>query len=333
MRKIALSIMLLKIANKLFNVCGVDPDTLMQTYLAPECEYSGEAAVSMASPAVSSASSSTAASMSSPTVSSVSCPTMGSIDNPTAGSIAKSTQPIYTINITTQLINEERRIASEAACSNAYLARIALLRQIAEIGPQLGIFVAHMAVLEYQGLAWAFAAPSGVGKSTHLRLWKESFGDDVTIINGDKPLFKLDSATQISGNQHSDTAETTDINDAVTNHHPTITVYGSPWAGKEGWHTNMCAPLVGICFLTRGTQDKCRRIDANVALPRALKQIYMPTNTSSALLTLDFLDVLMHEVPLFELSCTMSKNAVKASFEALTGLNFESCAKGRKHEN
>lgn len=284
--------MLLKLANELFNVEGVCPDALMKAYLVPdvnaarECTSSGHASHSHAS--------------------------------------IRSTSA-HAIHITPQLIAEERTYAEQADYPEAYLSRIALLRQVAELGPKLGMFVAHMATLEYQGHAYAFAAPSGTGKSTHVRLWQQAFGDDISIINGDKPLLRLATEKKSTGECNTESADTS----AKTS----IFAYGSPWAGKEHWHVNTCAPLAGICFLSRGTHDKCRSVTAAEALPRALKQIHMPQNPESALLTLDFLDVLLREVPLFELSCTISENAVKASFEAMTGLNFKDCTRKVHHEN
>lgn len=172
--------------------------------------------------------------------------------------------------------------------------------------PKFGRFIAHMAVIAYNGVAYAFTAPSGTGKTTHIRLWMDAFGPDVTVINGDKPLLKLGNP---SANE------------------PPVTVYGTPWGGKEGWQTNTSAPLAGLCFLTRGNVDECRRISPAAAFKPAMRQIYIPTDPQSALLTLDFLDVLLRSVPLYQLSCTMGKSAVKASFEAMTGLDFDTHAK------
>ncbi len=217
----------------------------------------------------------------------------------------------HSIRITPQLAEEERRWAESPTLSQNMLARTALLRQIAEIGPQLGLYVAHMAVVEYRGLAYAFAAPSGTGKSTHLRLWTQTLGADVTVINGDKPILRLSDASAS----------------------PAIIAYGTPWAGKEGWQTNTSAPLAGLCLLTRGAQDECRRISPVEALPRAMRQVYMPEDPISAALTLDFLDVLLREAPLYQLTCTMERSAVKASFEAMTGLDFQTCAQEAKHED
>ena len=178
--------------------------------------------------------------------------------------------------------------------------------------PKHDSFIVHAAVVEYDGLAYAFMAPSGTGKSTHIKLWMDTLGPDATVINGDKPILRLDKTPEGE---------------------PQIVACGSPWAGKEGWQTNTSAPLAGLCFLTRGTTDACQRISPTEALDSAMRQIYMPSDPVSAIRTLDFVDVLLQSVPLYRLSCTMKKTAVKASFEAMTGRDFESCAKGDRHED
>lgn len=155
-------------------------------------------------------------------------------------------------------------------------------------------------------------APSGKGKSTHIKLWMDTRGLDATVINGDKPILRLDKTPE--GN-------------------PQIIACGNPWAGKEEWQTNTSAPLAGLCFLTRGSVDECHRISSTEAFDSAVRQIYMPSEPSTAISTLDFVDVLLQTVPLYRLSCTMDKTAFKASFEAMTGRDFESCAKGDRHEN
>lgn len=178
--------------------------------------------------------------------------------------------------------------------------------------PKHGSFIAHAAVVKYDGLAYAFMAPSGTGKSTHIKLWMDILGPNCTVINGDKPILRMDKTP--TGK-------------------PQIIACGSPWAGKEGWQTNTSAPLAGLCFLTRGSTDTCHYISPTEAFDSAVRQIYMPSDPTSAIRTLDFVDVLLQTVPLYQLSCTMNKTAVKASFEAMTGRDFESCAKGDQYEN
>lgn len=187
-----------------------------------------------------------------------------------------------------------------------------LYQFVVEELPKHCSFIAHAAVVEYDGLAYAFMAPSGTGKSTHIKLWMDTLSPSATVINGDKPILRLDKTPEGK---------------------PQVIAFGSPWAGKEGWQENTSAPLAGLCFLTRGSTDTCHRISPTEAFNSAVRQIYMPSDPTSAIRTLDFVDVLLQSVPLYQLSCTMNKTAVKASFEAMTGRDFESCAKGDQHEN
>ena len=205
--------------------------------------------------------------------------------------------------------HDTTQISFSPISSNLYddLYRLAI-----EELPKHGSFISHAAVVEYDGLAYAFMAPSGTGKSTHIKLWMDTLGPDATVINGDKPILRIDKTPASE---------------------PQIIACGSPWAGKEGWQTNTSAPLAGLCFLTRGNIDTCHRISPTEAFNSAMRQIYMPSDPVSAVSTLDFVDVLLQTVPLYQLSCTMNKTAVKASFEAMTGLDIESCAKGEQHEN
>ena len=100
----------------------------------------------------------------------------------------------------------------------------------------------------------------------------------------------------------------------------TFTTYGTPWAGKENWSTNTSAPLAGLCLVRRGAENTCTRIEPAAALDRMLRQVYLPRDPQAALLTLDFLDALLRDVPLYNLECTVSPDAVRASFEAMVGL-------------
>ena len=49
--------------------------------------------------------------------------------------------------------------------------------------------VVHAAVIEHDGRAYAFAAPSGTGKTTHVQQYLARFGDKNRVICGDKPIF------------------------------------------------------------------------------------------------------------------------------------------------
>lgn len=209
--------------------------------------------------------------------------------------------------VTPELVQAEREIASQPYFSDTYLTQLALLRQLAEKGPAVGRFLMHAAVLEYDGRAYAFTASSGTGKSTHLQLWRRTLGNAVQAVNGDKPLLYASDAE--------------------------VMACGTPWSGKEGWQRNVCVPLGGLCFISRGEKDVCRRIEPADVLERALRQLYVPSDASAAVLTVEFLDVLLRRVPVYELFCTMEPTAVRASFEAMTGQDFDACLVNNDERN
>ena len=51
-------------------------------------------------------------------------------------------------------------------------------------------FVIHGACILYKDNAYLFIAPSGTGKTTHIRLWIKHL-KDLVVINGDKPIIRL----------------------------------------------------------------------------------------------------------------------------------------------
>lgn len=189
----------------------------------------------------------------------------------------------------------------------------ALHRAIAEAMPLYGRFVMHGAAITYGGGAYLFCAPSGVGKSTHIALWKRYLGDGVDIINGDKPFLSLE--------------------DGCAGEH--IRVHGSPWAGKELWQKNRSAELRAVCLITRGEKNSIvrfgdaeslgptERFGPTECLGALMRQIYLPRSAEAAQATLALTDALVRLVPVYRLRCDMSEEAVRCSFEALTGLRYQ----------
>ena len=202
----------------------------------------------------------------------------------------------FSISWTDEDIEAETQ-SLDSSFSKDYLETLVILRKISEILPQKDGLLFHGASISYQGKGYLFAAPSGTGKSTHIRLWKKYLGPEVGIINGDKPFITFRSNPPL--------------------------IYGTPWAGKEHWQKNCQMPLGAICFIQRGTTNKIRKTSILESLPLLLKQIYMPTDSESALKTLSLIDLLIKRVPLYLLECDMSEDAVRCSFEQLTQLPYK----------
>ena len=96
----------------------------------------------------------------------------------------------FTVSATEEEMEEERR-QSEIDCSNEYFECVVVFRKIAETVPKYDTVLFHSAVIESEDYAYAITANSGVGKTTHLRLWLSEFRDVVKVLNGDKPLIRF----------------------------------------------------------------------------------------------------------------------------------------------
>lgn len=223
------------------------------------------------------------------------------------------------VAVTQRDIDAERAGSGPGDWRDDYLETLAVYRRIADAAPAFGRMVFHGATVEYDGRAYVFTAPSGTGKTTQVRLWRSMLGDRVQVINGDKPLLAVSESGAVA--------------------------YGTPWAGKEGWQRNVSAPVAGICVVRRavgesddealaaaampsdavrvtdddGVENACGRLDAAEALPLVLRQTYMPADPAAALRVLGLEDALLRTVPVYMLSCTISKAAVYAGFEAMIG--------------
>ena len=106
----------------------------------------------------------------------------------------------------------------------------------------------------WRGKAWMFAAVSGTGKTTQYLLWKELYGEEVQIINGDKPVLAFD--------------------------HGDITVYPSPWNGKEGMGQQISAPLGGIILLRQSNRNRIRQVSAAEAAGAVFVQFLFNRKTA-----------------------------------------------------
>jgi hypothetical protein len=154
-------------------------------------------------------------------------------------------------------------------------------------------FVLHASLLSYEGKGYAIVAPRGVGKTVHANLWKKRFGDDVTIINGDKPILRRQSDG-------------------------TYLAYGTPWCGKEGQGINAAVPLCGICLLSQGKRDVIKPVDAHGYVNGIIHQVVFPTDTPSMIRGAHLLGDLIRTVPAIAAECTPTENAAALVCRALT---------------
>ena len=200
-----------------------------------------------------------------------------------------------TVDLSVEVTDDDIRTEdelSEIKYGAGYLESIALYRQIAERLPYFDAVVFHGAVIAYRGHAYAFTARSGVGKTTHIRLWLERFGGEVHVLNGDKPILRV-----IDG---------------------VVYAAGTPWRGKEGYGVPEMLPLRAVAFINRADEPSATQITTSDALTRFASQVYIPNEPRAALKSLSVLNKIISGVKLYDVGATMQPESAEVSFAALT---------------
>ena len=187
--------------------------------------------------------------------------------------------------------------------SDPYVEYGTIMSKIAVMLPKHGMLLMHGATIEYKDKAYVFTAPSGTGKSTHISLWKKFLGDKVRVINGDKPVVSFDEDKVI--------------------------VHGTPWSGKEGWQINTSAVLAGVCIIERGQENRIEKINPGEHIEYFMRQLYMTKKDNALLEVIDLFGKMAERVPFYKLTCDISEEAAKCSFEMMTGEDWENS----KNEN
>lgn len=172
-----------------------------------------------------------------------------------------------------------------------YLESLALYRKIVKEMLRYDTILVHGSTIAVDGEGYLFTATSGTGKSTHTRLWREHFGDRAVMVNDDKPLLRI-----LDGR---------------------VWVCGTPWDGKHRLSTNTMVPLKGICILTRGEKNVIQQLPAAKGLPMMLQQCHRPPDAKDVAKSLELIDRLMLQVPVYLLNCNMDPEAAVVAYQGM----------------
>lgn len=199
--------------------------------------------------------------------------------------------PAFTAVVSEEDIAAEKAIAPEFP--DAYLESLALFRKLCDytLTNANGI-IFHSSAIMVDGEAYLFTAPSGTGKSTHTRLWREMLGDKAVMVNDDKPIIRY-----IDGEFY---------------------VYGTPWNGKHRLDTNCRAKIKAICKIYQAKENVIKKADVGEMLITILNQTIRPTEIGRMDKLLSLIDKMLSSVGLYTLGCNISREAAELSYNTMS---------------
>lgn len=202
-------------------------------------------------------------------------------------------EPDIEIVMTQRDIDAERLRSpgGQTGYSDRYIETLAVCRRLSEIMPSFGRFLMHGSAVAVDGKGYLFTAPSGTGKSTHARFWREMLDDRAVMVNDDKPFIGTGGGA---------------------------TVYGSPWRGKHRLGSNIAVPLKAVCVLGRAAENSIEEITAAEALPTLVRQIYRPDSPAMLAATLGLIDRMTESVRFYRLGCNLDPGSARVSYEMMT---------------
>ena len=151
--------------------------------------------------------------------------------------------------------------------------------------------VLHCAYLRYEGEAILFSAPSETGKSTQANLW-ERYRKGSRTINGDKSLLYQENGRWMA--------------------------HGWPVCGTSEVCHNLSTPIRAIVMLRQDKINHAERLSPMQAFSLIYPQITANRWNKTALQkTMDLIEALITQVPVWHLDCTISEEAVDVLYQAL----------------
>lgn len=149
----------------------------------------------------------------------------------------------------------------------------------------------HSAVIAVDKKAYVFVAPSGVGKTTHIRLWLNQFQNRAQVVNGDKPIFRFWEGV--------------------------LYACGTPWQGKENLGNNIIRPVQAICFLEQSNKNHIRLLDVSEISRRIFHQLLIPTEEEDFEHYWPLLEKMINSIDFYLLQCNRDPEAAQLAYQAM----------------
>lgn len=134
------------------------------------------------------------------------------------------------------------------------------------------------------GEAILFSAPSETGKSTQAALWEQYRG--ARVVNGDRSLLMRENGKRYA--------------------------HGWPICGSSEICHNEGYPIRAIVMLYQAKENVIRKLKGAEAVKKVVSQMMINTwNKEFVIVAMDLVQQLVTEVPVYELGCNISEDAVK----------------------
>jgi len=176
-------------------------------------------------------------------------------------------------------------------CSIAYTEYCLLLYKISNLLPRYNCCLFHGVSFMYKNKVYILTAPSGTGKTTQYKNLKKLYGDQIQIMNGDKPILEVGKR---------------------------IIVHPSPWFGKEGYRSNKEGELKGIIYLEQGKTDSIEKMNIGQAVLPILSQFLYEEKSREILHCICRIeDQILKKVPVYKLINTASLESTRMIFNTV----------------
>lgn len=150
----------------------------------------------------------------------------------------------------------------------------------------------HSSSIAWNSKGVLFTAPSGTGKSTHVRLWEQYLGGEVRVVNDDTPAIRFEEGIPM--------------------------LCGTPWSGSSDKFLNIMIPLNTIVVLEQAPENTIKKLSPVEALPRIMPRVFLPYFDEGLMeKAYDLIGRLIQSVPVYLLKCRPDKEAMEMVYECV----------------
>ncbi len=185
------------------------------------------------------------------------------------------------------------RLTEDHSNTNGQLAFELLTHLLPGVFLKHSVIQLHGVLLEDSGRGIIICADSGIGKTTHARMWRDS--KNSIIIDGDRASCVKEGNKWIA--------------------------FGIPWCGSSGEYMNRSVPIKAIVVLDRGNQNEASQITGVESFLRVLPHLQYPKwDLELSGRAMDLIQDFTEEIPIVHLYCRPDINAVATLEDTLLTL-------------